>query len=72
MKQLKLMHYIVYFIKDQKSRNLMYVIPSFAHLSPVLPGWFKPSLTHCAGQNHLPGLNANPVMNFHYSYDMKN
>jgi len=26
----------VYYSQDQKSRNLMYVIPSFAHLSPVL------------------------------------
>jgi len=32
MKQLKIMHYIVYYSQDQKSRNLMYIIiPSFAH-----------------------------------------
>ena len=34
------MHHIVYYwySQDLKSRNLMYILPSFAHLSPVLSG----------------------------------
>jgi len=28
----------VYCSQDQKSRNLLYVVPSFAHLRPVLTG----------------------------------
>jgi len=33
-----MMHDIVYCSQDQKSRNLPYVVPSFAHLRPVLTG----------------------------------
>ena len=38
------MHYIAYYSQDQKARKLKkrnvrcYVLPSFAHLSPVLSG----------------------------------
>jgi len=38
------MHYIAYYRQDQKARKLKkrnvryYVVPSFAHLSPVLSG----------------------------------
>jgi len=45
------MHYIVHYSQEQKSRNLMYVIPTFANLNPVLSG-----LNHWDGQTKFnPG-----------------
>jgi len=49
------MHYIVYYNQDQKSRNLMYIVPSF-EFCPRKPGliwWFQPGLTQWAGQNQF-------------------
>ena len=52
------MHYIAYYRQDQKARKLNKHNVRFTQFCPLKPGfiWFKPGLTHWAGQNQFnPG-----------------
>ena len=58
-----MMHLIVHCSQDQKSRHLLYVVPSFAYLRPVL--------THWAGENLFNPGKIPTLLNYYWWDEIK-